>query len=386
MVKITEEQKNTAEIEIRENEKIYNYRTTQWELQHICSIFWNGNGNFSEWELFIPSYQRDYVWSDSLKWKFIESLFLNIPIPYIFISEDSIDWWLEVVDWYQRIRTIYEFINDWFKLKELEKLCVLKWFKFSDLPIVRQKLFKRIVMNVVIFENLEIKQKQEMFSRINTTSEQLNSSEIRKGTIWWEFYKFMKDLSNLPLFIKLCPLSKNKLKREEDIELILRYFAYTESFNEYKGNVDTFLTDFMKKRSIEIDILNKQINELTETDLEKEIKIKIRDDIFINMKDNFINMLNFVDKNFPFWFRKRGRDKIVSSRVYYESISVWVWLSLLEKKDENLDTSIIKLLLKNNNFKIIITSDWANATKKFRARINAVKDALVSSKLPILPE
>jgi len=367
MVKITEEQIEIAESAIRDKEKIYNYRTTQWEIDHICRKFWDWekDADFTVWDLFVPPYQRDYVWSTKLKCKFIESLFLNVPIPYIFVSEDSREWGMEIVDWYQRIRTMYEFINNSFKLNKLDKLPELNWFKFKDLSIVRQKLFSRKVMNVVIFQDLEIEQKKEMFARINTTSENLRASELRKGIIWWPFYSFMKDLSELPLFKKLCPLSKIKLKREENIELILRYFAYTEWFDKYVWRVDIFLTEYMEEKS-------------------KLLTDNNKDEILGKMKEGFIQTLNFVDKNFKYWFRKTWRDKSVTSRVYFESVAVWVWLALIEKQENYLDIEILTKLFKNSNYKKIITSDWANAPKKFNARILAMKNALVKSELPIL--
>ncbi len=362
MVKITDSMKLEAEKVIRTEEKVYNYRTVQWEIQHICSML-NEESNFNEWDLFVPTYQREYVWSPELKVKFIESLFLNIPIPYVFINEDIENPDLEIIDWYQRIRTVYEFINNWFKLDKLDKLSQLNWFYFSDFSISRQKLFSRKVMNIVVFENLDMNQKKEMFGRINTTSDNLNYQEVRKWVIWWDFYDFIKELASVSKFKELCPLSEWKLKREEDTELVLRYFAYTEEFNDYNWNVSPFLTKYMIDKSNEIENWNKS-------------------EILDWMKKSFVDMLNFVNINFKYWFRKKWTDKIISSRVYFEAVSVWVWLALKEKSVSDLDTKIIQKLLKYNNFKDIVTSDWSNATKKFRARINSVKDALLYSKLP----
>jgi hypothetical protein len=48
-----------------------------------------------------------------------------------------------------------------------------------------------------------------------------------------DLYNLIKELSSYSLFKELCPIRESKLNREEDLELILRYFAYTESFDEY---------------------------------------------------------------------------------------------------------------------------------------------------------
>lgn len=370
MVK-NETERNIADEAIRKNEKVYNYRTSQWEIHYIASIFWRSvswelSEDFSEGDLYVPSYQRDYVWLPALKYKFIESLFLNIPIPYIFINEDSSIAGMEIIDWYQRIRTMYEFVNNKFKLRNLEKLPELNWFWFKDLPIVRQKLFSRKVMNVVIFENLEMSQKQEMFARINTTSSKLADMEKRKWTIFWYFYGFMKILSEEPLFKELCPMNLSRKKREEEIELILRFFAYTEWYSNYAWRVDVFLTEYMNEKE-------KYIEWLSENE-----RIEYLDEL----RKKFIDMLNFVKKNFKYGFLKDSKQKNISSRVYFESISVWTSLALNEKNEWDLNVDIIPKLLSNSNYKKIVRSDWANAKNKFYARIDSVKNALVDGVLP----
>jgi hypothetical protein len=217
---------------------------------------------------------------------------------------------------------------------------------------------------------LEIEQKKEMFSRINTTAEGLKSIELRKWIIGGPFYQFLKELSESPLMKELAPLSSWKAKREEGVELVLRFFAYTDKFNDYKDEVDVFLTDYLKTKTNEI------------SDIQKE-KITLEwKQILLRMKEEFFNMMNFVKLYFKYGFRKTGKDKVVVSRTYFESIAVWVWLALREKSIQELDTLIIEKLLNDPIFKKIVASDGANASKKFKARINAMKNALLLSELP----
>jgi|GEM_PF-3043347 hypothetical protein len=42
-------------------------------------------------EIYIPTYQRQFIWSQEEKSKFIESLFMNLPIPFIFLNNTPID-------------------------------------------------------------------------------------------------------------------------------------------------------------------------------------------------------------------------------------------------------------------------------------------------------
>ena len=57
-----------------------------------------------------PDYQRRFVWDKKTMSKFIESLFLSIPIPTIFLAENNDDTF-EVIDGQQRLTTIFAFIK-----------------------------------------------------------------------------------------------------------------------------------------------------------------------------------------------------------------------------------------------------------------------------------
>ena len=67
---------------------------------------------FEEGELRIaPSYQRKYRWSESVASTFIESIFLGLPVPPIFVATNE-DFELEVVDGLQRISTLLMFLAE----------------------------------------------------------------------------------------------------------------------------------------------------------------------------------------------------------------------------------------------------------------------------------
>ena len=63
-----------------------------------------------------PAFQRVFRWSDEQKSNFIESIFLGIPIPSIFVSQRQDGVW-DLVDGLQRLSTIFSFMN---KLKNEE--------------------------------------------------------------------------------------------------------------------------------------------------------------------------------------------------------------------------------------------------------------------------
>jgi uncharacterized protein with ParB-like and HNH nuclease domain len=57
----------------------------------------------------IPGFQRNYVWDLKKASKLIESIIIGIPIPQIFLYEESKNNFL-VIDGQQRLMTIYYFI------------------------------------------------------------------------------------------------------------------------------------------------------------------------------------------------------------------------------------------------------------------------------------
>lgn len=127
-LEITDNQKEAAEVEIREKQKPVDYDTKEYPIEILVQKYMEGIDNDIN-ELFIPDYQRDMVWDDERQSKFIESLLLGLPIPYIFVADvrddENDEARLEIIDGTQRIRTLARFLNNKLTLKELKKLKTL---------------------------------------------------------------------------------------------------------------------------------------------------------------------------------------------------------------------------------------------------------------------
>jgi len=68
-----------------------------------------------------PDFQRNFVWDDTRKSRLIESMLLKIPLPAFYFAEDNLGNF-QVVDGLQRLTVINQFLNNEFKLKNLEYL------------------------------------------------------------------------------------------------------------------------------------------------------------------------------------------------------------------------------------------------------------------------
>ncbi|MDQ7083766.1 MAG: DUF262 domain-containing protein [Sulfurovum sp.] len=347
---ITKEMQTDAERQILEKMKHYDYDTVEYPIEVIVKKYHDGINN-DEGEIYVPDYQREFVWAETRKSKFIESVILGIPIPYIFFAD--VEGRYEIVDGSQRVRTLHAFIYNKLKLIELEKLTELNNFYFKDLSIVRQRRIKNKSLKIIaLSEKTDPEARFDLFERINTGSDELKSIEIRKGLHRGEFYDFITECSENKLFKELCPISEKRTLRAEPQELILRFFAYSENREAYNNKVAVFIDEYMKEKK-------------------DNFTVEIKE----NMKNNFIKMLEFVERNFENGFAKSKMAKS-TPRVRFEAISVGVNLALIEQP--NLDR-INTDWLDSNEFKVHTTSDSANNTNKLNGRIDYVKNKVLGS-------
>ena len=165
---------------------------TVYSTEMIHQRFQNGDGGES---FIIPDFQRSQdVWDKATKSRFIESLFLDIPIMNITVFAFDIEK-LEIVDGLQRISTIHEYINNNWKLSGLELLEDFNDKFFKDLPPNLQIHFKRKALNFTILDGTNDESvKYELFNRINRGQSPLLSQEkreVKRG----QFTTLVNDLS-----------------------------------------------------------------------------------------------------------------------------------------------------------------------------------------------
>ncbi len=175
------------EIQIKELQKEYDYNLREYPIEVILKKFKKEDDykekNESIASIFIPKYQRQYVWQPDMKCKFIESLFLGVPIPPLlaFTVDESGN--MELIDGVQRLSTIDEFVNGKLKIQNLELLDNLNGFTFDELHPSRQRKFNSLSVRMFVFtENADEGIRADIYNRINSTGLKLTEAEIRKGT------------------------------------------------------------------------------------------------------------------------------------------------------------------------------------------------------------
>jgi hypothetical protein len=350
-VEITDKQRESAEEEIREKQKIVDYDTKEYPVEVLAQKYREGLDEDIN-ELYIPDYQRDMIWDDVRQSKFIESIFLGLPIPYIFVAdlrpEEEDLGRLEIVDGTQRIRTLDRFLRDELKLSELRKLERLNNFRFSDLPLARQRRFNRATIRMIVLtEKADEETRRDLFDRVNSSIE-LNDMEKRRGISPGPFIDLLEELAKEPKFVQLCPLSESSRRKREPEEFILRFFAYLNNYENFGRKVNEFLNDYLEIHN--------------NSSIDKEI-----------FRHTFHTMLDFVDQYFPNGFSK-SKGHVRTPRIRFEAISVGVALALREKSD--LEPGSINWL-DSEEFKEYTTSDASNSKPKVIRRVEYVRDQLL---------
>ncbi|WP_194429127.1 DUF262 domain-containing protein [Klebsiella pneumoniae] len=349
-----------ADNDIRLAQRNIGYNVREWTVEVIVQKY-GENLDIDANELFIPDYQRDYKWDVKTASRFIESILLDFPIPYLYIADvfnedPELDGRVEIIDGSQRIRAIHYFWNNEFELKDLKELKSLEGFKFSDLLASRQRRFLRASLRFIELKgDVEEQHRRDLFERINSGVKRLEAMEVRHGSDAAAsiFYRdVISPCSVNPLFSQLAPLSDRKRSNGDHRELVLRFFAYLNDLDNYKGFVAPFIDQYM----------NTQANQVTQQNVS-------------SYTDEFEKMLQFVNAHFPMGFKKTPTSK-TTPRARYEAIAVGTALALRSNRSSEPAQPISDWLFEAE-FEGIVTADSANNTTQLKNRIFYVRDKLL---------
>ncbi|MFK7780522.1 MAG: DUF262 domain-containing protein [Candidatus Gracilibacteria bacterium] len=194
---------------------------------------------------YIPPFQRSYVWTNSQASKLIESIFLGLPIPSIFLGQDADSNKYFVIDGQQRLMSLLKFYQDDFKLSGIDKRW--KGKKYSDLTDTEQfQLGDFSIHAIIVKEGADVNDDSiyQIFERINTGGVNLQAQEIRASSYHGKFNDLLNKLAENKEWDDFIQLNKSRQKPQE---LILRFFALNFDFKKYKPTMKTFMNLFMKK-------------------------------------------------------------------------------------------------------------------------------------------
>ena len=354
-----------AESQIVEYSRTVKFTVTEYSFEFIVQKLNAGR-------YYVPEYQRELVWTPAKKSKFVESVLMGLPIPFVFFWQNE-DGRLEIVDGSQRLRTIRDFMADKITLNGLEVLPALNGFRFSDLSTSRRLKFGEISIRIIILDNTtDAVTRTEMFARINTGGTTANDAEIRRGSLPGPFMELVVELANDAKFVELTPISQPLIDQREREELVTRFFAYLNSFDPmlqdgqgdipaYKEEPRRFFFSFVKAMNDRI-AAERESGDASPTAEE--------------MKTDFAKALDFIDAASPHGFTKSDTGKQVP-RVRFESIAVGAALALRSDPSIADRVSDMTPLLDSSDFSEATRSDAANVKSKLLNRLRMTRNWLL---------
>lgn len=274
----------------------------------------------------IPGFQRNYVWDKVRASRLIESLILGIPVPQLFLYEQSRNKFL-VIDGQQRLMSIYYYLKKRFPIMDKRgELRVIfdenggipdsilfddRYFEdfslklsgslpnersryhglnYSTLGDHKLQLDLRPIRNIVVKQNGPDDDDSaiyEVFNRLNTGGVNLAPQEIRTSMYHSEFYDVLYKINTRPRWRKFIQSPQPSLHMK-DVEILLRSFAMLINNKSYAPSMVKFLNQFSKLCQDNTKEKNNYLLNLFDSFLTSTSDLP--EDIFINPRNGRFNI------------------------------------------------------------------------------------------------
>ncbi|GAA4327738.1 DUF262 domain-containing protein [Pontixanthobacter gangjinensis] len=309
--------------------------------------------------IFVPPFQRRYVWNKFEASKFIESLLLGLPVPGVFLSKEPVSNKLLIVDGQQRLLSLMFFYDKKFKDGSEFKLVGvqqdLEGKTYDDLnPSDQHRLDDSIIHSTIIKQEVPDDDESsiyQIFERINSGGRPLSPQEIRACIYYGKYNELLVDLAmNNEVWRKLIGGEHNDRLKEE--ELILRYFSLLFHRSIYQKPMKEFLNKHMA--------LNRNLNIHSAK----------------NLKKVFNNTISYV-------YEALGKNAFRLQRgvhsAIFDSVMIGVTERIIKKGEPDIDKfkKAYEELIENKEFKKSYTSATSDENS-VEIRINLAVEKFMS--------
>jgi len=316
-------------------------------------------------DIYVPDFQRGYVWKLKEASKFIESLLLGLPVPGIFLAREQETQKLLVIDGQQRLRTIQYFYNGIFN--PTGKKFILNGTSSSQFDGKayeslneedRRRLDDSIIPATIIKQDEpdepdELSKYQSsiylIFERLNTGGSRLKEQQIRACLYHGSFNNLIKELNKNPEWRKVYGDIDLYMK---DQEYILRFLALYFWGDKYTRPMKGFLNGFMS--------MNRELQTYSNEDISN---------VFVNT----INLISSCIGNKAFRLKSQRINASIFDAVMVGIASRLKKGSIINEQDI---LSRYEELLKNQNFldasvETARTTETLNVKTRLREAINS---------------
>lgn len=202
-------------------------------------------------DIFVPEFQRKFVWSQRQASRFVESLLLGLPVPGVFLFRVPGARTLMVVDGQQRLLTLQRFRHGLFNGREFKLVGITDEYlnrTYATLLEHDRRQLDDSIIRSTVFQQIKPSDDRSsvyaIFERLNTSGSPLQPQEIRACVYDGKLSRLLVELAGYP---KWRELYRSSNPRKKDEEIILRFLALCTSPEEYARPMKQFLNDFMEQ-------------------------------------------------------------------------------------------------------------------------------------------
>lgn len=310
-------------------------------------------------------FQRKNVWTPKQKCELIESILMGLPLPIFYFKQQSNATYV-VVDGKQRLSTLFEFLNNEFRLKSLKILPFLNNKTFKDLineyAIYQSQLEDYQVYSHVILPPTPDKILFDIFDRVNRGGTKLNKQEIRNALYQGPGLRAIIKITESQEFLIATRIVGKKDNRMKASYLTTRFLAFYLLLNgllkkdgiiyEYNGDLD--------------DLIEATLNQLNKTSIDELNELSLL----------VINVLNMANSAFGkgAFRRELKSSKPINMNIFETTLYL---MTLFLKNEKNIPIEELNdkfyLVITSNEFLDCIGNSRDNVNKAYK-RFNMMKD------------
>jgi uncharacterized protein with ParB-like and HNH nuclease domain len=208
-----------------------------------------------------PQFQRNAVWPRPAKAYLIDTILNERPIPLLFFQRISSAQTgrssYRVIDGQQRLRAIFEFIENKFSLTQSINHDY-KGKKYKDLPEEAKDKILQYDLPIQELSGYTDNDIRDMFLRMNKYVVKLSPQEIRRASKSGAFAKFAESLGKLPFWKDNGVFSKGQIARFKSTEFCAELaILLQEGPQDKKAAVDVYYAKYDKDCPFESDVKSK---------------------------------------------------------------------------------------------------------------------------------
>jgi hypothetical protein len=316
-------------------------------------------------DIFVPDFQRAYVWTPVQASQFIESILLGLPVPGIMLAieddeSESGKGRRYIVDGLQRLTTLKAFLEGKFpdgkpfRLKGVgEEFEGKSYDELSGGD--RRTITDYVIHATIIRQEKPDKDKSgiyAVFRRLNTNGTPLTPQEIRSAIYQGRFVRLLDELGQSEDWRAVFPPGRLALRKESE-ELILRFLALYNQSDSYKKPLEMFLNSFLEQHK------------------------DGPDDFLAEQRRLFTDTLAFIRQHLgDDAFRTRAKVKRQFNRAVYDSIMVGVARRLARgpvEHAEQMRAAYERLLADERYSRVIVgpTTDESSVSERLKLATEA---------------